>query len=161
MALSRRGGCPLQPYGCRRHPFFQFSSSGEFCSSKFAKHPYWLQKLLKCCVSELYGYMWSVYTLRETSLKSGRISVQRTVIGTGLELLITFLAAYPLSKGNSVFKGRTRYVRGRARARASYSAYAELVNQMYYVQQMDPVFHYISDLLHFVQHTTAKTPVYR
>lgn len=37
------------------------------------------------------------------------ISVQRTVIGTGLTLLITFLAAYPLSKENSVFKGRSIY----------------------------------------------------
>ncbi len=37
------------------------------------------------------------------------ISVQRTVLGTGLTLLITFLAAYPLSKENSAFKGRTIY----------------------------------------------------
>ncbi|MNC31473.1 Lactose transport system permease protein LacG [compost metagenome] len=37
------------------------------------------------------------------------ISVQRTVIGTALTLLITFLAAYPLSKENSAFKGRTIY----------------------------------------------------
>lgn len=37
------------------------------------------------------------------------ISVQRTVIGTALTLLITFLAAYPLSKENSAFKGRNIY----------------------------------------------------
>ncbi|WP_054941421.1 carbohydrate ABC transporter permease [Paenibacillus ihuae] len=37
------------------------------------------------------------------------ISVQRTVLGTALTLLITFLAAYPLSKENSAFKGRTIY----------------------------------------------------
>ncbi|MCL6602456.1 MAG: carbohydrate ABC transporter permease [Paenibacillus sp.] len=37
------------------------------------------------------------------------ISVKRTVIGTALTLLITFLAAYPLSKENSVFKGRNVY----------------------------------------------------
>lgn len=37
------------------------------------------------------------------------ISIQRTVIGTGLTLLITFLAAYPLSKENSAFKGRNIY----------------------------------------------------
>lgn len=37
------------------------------------------------------------------------ISVKRTVIGTALTLLITFLAAYPLSKENSVFKGRNIY----------------------------------------------------
>ncbi|QSF43315.1 carbohydrate ABC transporter permease [Paenibacillus tianjinensis] len=37
------------------------------------------------------------------------ISVQRTVLGTALTLLITFLAAYPLSKENSTFKGRTIY----------------------------------------------------
>ncbi|WP_310829369.1 carbohydrate ABC transporter permease [Paenibacillus pedocola] len=37
------------------------------------------------------------------------ISVQRTVLGTALTLLITFLAAYPLSKDNSAFKGRTIY----------------------------------------------------
>jgi putative aldouronate transport system permease protein len=37
------------------------------------------------------------------------VSVQRTVLGTGLTLLITFLAAYPLSKENSVFKGRNVY----------------------------------------------------
>ncbi|CAH1194483.1 Lactose transport system permease protein LacG [Paenibacillus auburnensis] len=37
------------------------------------------------------------------------ISVKRTVLGTALTLLITFLAAYPLSKENSAFKGRTIY----------------------------------------------------
>ncbi|AIQ36929.1 MULTISPECIES: carbohydrate ABC transporter permease [Paenibacillus] len=37
------------------------------------------------------------------------VSVQRTVLGTGLTLLITFLAAYPLSKENSAFKGRNVY----------------------------------------------------
>jgi len=37
------------------------------------------------------------------------VSVKRTVLGTALTLLITFLAAYPLSKENSVFKGRNVY----------------------------------------------------
>lgn len=37
------------------------------------------------------------------------VSVQRTVIGTALTLLITFLAAYPLSKENSAFRGRNIY----------------------------------------------------
>ncbi|KGE17884.1 carbohydrate ABC transporter permease [Paenibacillus wynnii] len=37
------------------------------------------------------------------------VSVKRTVIGTALTLIITFLAAYPLSKENSVFKGRNVY----------------------------------------------------
>ena len=42
-------------------------------------------------------------------LNSLWISLLRTVIGTGITLLITFLAAYPLSKENSEFKGRTVY----------------------------------------------------
>lgn len=37
------------------------------------------------------------------------VSVKRTVLGTGLTLLVTFLAAYPLSKENSAFKGRNVY----------------------------------------------------
>lgn len=37
------------------------------------------------------------------------VSVKRTVLGTALTLLITVLAAYPLSKDSSVFKGRTVY----------------------------------------------------
>lgn len=37
------------------------------------------------------------------------ISVCRTVLGTGLTLLITFLAAYPLSKETSVFRSRNVY----------------------------------------------------
>lgn len=37
------------------------------------------------------------------------ISVLRTVIGTAITLILTFLAAYPLSKEESVFKGRTIY----------------------------------------------------
>jgi putative aldouronate transport system permease protein len=37
------------------------------------------------------------------------VSVQRTVLGTGLTLILAFLAAYPLSKENTVFKGRTVY----------------------------------------------------
>ncbi|MFD1888085.1 carbohydrate ABC transporter permease [Paenibacillus wenxiniae] len=37
------------------------------------------------------------------------ISVLRTVIGTAITLFLTFLAAYPLSKEESVFKGRTIY----------------------------------------------------
>jgi putative aldouronate transport system permease protein len=36
-------------------------------------------------------------------------SVLRTVIGTSIILLVTFLAAYPLSKENSEFKGRNIY----------------------------------------------------
>lgn len=42
-------------------------------------------------------------------LNSLWISLLRTVIGTGITLLITFLAAYPLSKENNEFKGRTVY----------------------------------------------------
>lgn len=42
-------------------------------------------------------------------LNSLWISLLRTVVGTGITLLITFLAAYPLSKENSEFKGRTIY----------------------------------------------------
>lgn len=37
------------------------------------------------------------------------VSIQRTVIGTGLTLLLAFLAAYPLSKEDSTFKGRNVY----------------------------------------------------
>ncbi|KZE65544.1 ABC transporter permease [Paenibacillus jamilae] len=37
------------------------------------------------------------------------ISVCRTVLGTGLTLLITFLAAYPLSKETTVFRSRNVY----------------------------------------------------
>ncbi|WP_328800251.1 carbohydrate ABC transporter permease [Paenibacillus sp. LX16] len=37
------------------------------------------------------------------------ISVCRTVLGSGLTLLITFLAAYPLSKETSVFRSRNVY----------------------------------------------------
>ncbi|WP_017813219.1 MULTISPECIES: carbohydrate ABC transporter permease [Paenibacillus] len=37
------------------------------------------------------------------------ISVLRTVIGTAITLMLTFLAAYPLSKEESAFKGRTIY----------------------------------------------------
>ncbi|MEK5407370.1 carbohydrate ABC transporter permease [Paenibacillus sp. FSL W8-0439] len=37
------------------------------------------------------------------------ISVCRTVLGTGLMLLITFLAAYPLSKETTVFRSRNIY----------------------------------------------------
>lgn len=37
------------------------------------------------------------------------ISVLRTIMGTSLTLLITFLAAYPLSKETSVFRSRTVY----------------------------------------------------
>ncbi len=43
------------------------------------------------------------------SLHSIWISVLRTVLGTGLTLLITFLAAYPLSKEASVFRSRNVY----------------------------------------------------
>ncbi|ANF96783.1 carbohydrate ABC transporter permease [Paenibacillus bovis] len=37
------------------------------------------------------------------------ISVLRTIIGTAITLMLTFLAAYPLSKEESAFKGRTIY----------------------------------------------------
>jgi len=37
------------------------------------------------------------------------VSVARTVVGTALTLLLAFLAAYPLSKDDAVFKGRTVY----------------------------------------------------
>lgn len=42
-------------------------------------------------------------------LSSIWVSVKRTVIGTGITLLLAFMAAYPLSKEDSVFKGRTVY----------------------------------------------------
>lgn len=42
-------------------------------------------------------------------LNSMWISVQRTVIGTGLTLILSFLAAYPLSKETSAFRGRNIY----------------------------------------------------
>ncbi|WP_199615202.1 carbohydrate ABC transporter permease [Paenibacillus alkalitolerans] len=42
-------------------------------------------------------------------LNSIWVSVKRTVLGTGLTLLLAFLAAYPLSKEESAFKGRTVY----------------------------------------------------
>ncbi|PWV92119.1 carbohydrate ABC transporter membrane protein 2 (CUT1 family) [Paenibacillus cellulosilyticus] len=37
------------------------------------------------------------------------VSVKRTVLGTSLTLLLAFMAAYPLAKENSDFKGRTIY----------------------------------------------------
>src|SRR5690606_11704680 len=37
------------------------------------------------------------------------IAIKRTVTGTGLTLLLTFLAGYALSKENTYFKGRTVY----------------------------------------------------
>ena len=42
-------------------------------------------------------------------LSSMWIAVQRTVIGTALTLLLAFLAAYPLSKETSAFRGRNVY----------------------------------------------------
>ncbi|MFD2614808.1 carbohydrate ABC transporter permease [Paenibacillus gansuensis] len=37
------------------------------------------------------------------------ISVKRTVLGTALGMVVIFLAAYPLSKDESVFRGRSMY----------------------------------------------------
>ncbi|WP_454190488.1 carbohydrate ABC transporter permease [Paenibacillus sp. Marseille-Q7038] len=42
-------------------------------------------------------------------LRSIMISVARTIVGTLITLVITFLAAYPLSKDNSAFRSRTLY----------------------------------------------------
>ncbi|WP_053372146.1 carbohydrate ABC transporter permease [Paenibacillus sp. FJAT-27812] len=42
-------------------------------------------------------------------LNSMWIAVKRTIIGTLLTLLLSFLAAYPLSKENSAFRGRNVY----------------------------------------------------
>ncbi len=42
-------------------------------------------------------------------LNSMWVAVQRTVVGTLLTLLLAFLAAYPLSKENSAFRGRNIY----------------------------------------------------
>nr|WP_211184447.1 carbohydrate ABC transporter permease [Paenibacillus lemnae] len=42
-------------------------------------------------------------------LRSILISVARTVLGTAVTLAVTFLAAYPLSKDNSVFRSRSFY----------------------------------------------------
>jgi putative aldouronate transport system permease protein len=41
---------------------------------------------------------------------SFRISVMRTLLGTGLTLLLTVLTAYPLSKTASVFRGRSVFI---------------------------------------------------
>lgn len=38
------------------------------------------------------------------------ISVERTILGTGISLLLTVLCAYPLSKDTNAFKARRRYV---------------------------------------------------
>ncbi|MFD1955573.1 carbohydrate ABC transporter permease [Paenibacillus thailandensis] len=42
-------------------------------------------------------------------LKSIAVSVMRTVIGTAITLFLAFLAAYPLSRENTQFKGRNVY----------------------------------------------------
>lgn len=42
-------------------------------------------------------------------LRAFGISVIRTVLGTSLSMLLCILAAYPLSKENSYFRGRTAY----------------------------------------------------
>jgi putative aldouronate transport system permease protein len=42
--------------------------------------------------------------------RAGLISVQRTVIGTVLNLLLTVITAYPLSKPAAKFKGRTAFM---------------------------------------------------
>lgn len=52
---------------------------------------------------------YKITLLNPAFLTSMWVSVKRTVLGTALTLLLTFLAAYPLSKENSVFKGRTVY----------------------------------------------------
>lgn len=45
-----------------------------------------------------------------TIYQAARISVQRTVLGTGLNLLLTVLTAYPLSKAAESFKGRNAFM---------------------------------------------------
>jgi putative aldouronate transport system permease protein len=42
--------------------------------------------------------------------RAGLISIQRTVIGTALNLFLTVLTAYPLSKSTQAFKGRTVFM---------------------------------------------------
>jgi putative aldouronate transport system permease protein len=42
--------------------------------------------------------------------RAGVISIQRTVIGTALNLLLTVTTAYPLSKAASTFKGRNAFM---------------------------------------------------
>lgn len=51
------------------------------------------------------------YVLRNAAFWTAmRVSVVRTVLGLGVNLLFTILVAYPLSKENDVFPARTRYV---------------------------------------------------
>lgn len=57
-------------------------------------------------------FTWEAYkkTINNpTFLNSIWVSIQRTVVGTGLTLFLAFLAAYPLSKESSYFKARTVY----------------------------------------------------
>ncbi|GGD49286.1 carbohydrate ABC transporter permease [Paenibacillus nasutitermitis] len=42
-------------------------------------------------------------------IRSMGVSIQRVILGTGIGMLVTILTAYPLSKMNSLFRGRTAY----------------------------------------------------
>ncbi|GBF74304.1 ABC transporter permease [Paenibacillus sp. 598K] len=62
----------------------------------------------------LWPVDWTLEAYKKTTnnpvfLSSMWIAVQRTVIGTALTLLLAFLAAYPLSKETSAFRGRNVY----------------------------------------------------
>jgi len=59
------------------------------------------------------GFTWDAFNetfANRNFLRAIMVSVYRTVLGTGLFLIITTITAYPLSKENSVFKGRSLYI---------------------------------------------------
>ncbi|WP_274361654.1 carbohydrate ABC transporter permease [Paenibacillus thermotolerans] len=53
------------------------------------------------------AYMKSI--ANENFIRALWMAVKRTVLGTGISMALVFLAAYPLSKDESVFRGRTVY----------------------------------------------------
>jgi len=58
------------------------------------------------------GFNWSSYKfvfLRHEFFTAGGISVERVLIGTAISMLMTVLVAYPLSKEEKSFPGRTLY----------------------------------------------------
>ena len=51
------------------------------------------------------------YILKDSAfVRAFVISVLRTVIGAGIQVLMTIMCAYPLSKSSDRFNGRTAYV---------------------------------------------------
>ncbi|GGD72532.1 carbohydrate ABC transporter permease [Paenibacillus nasutitermitis] len=58
------------------------------------------------------GFTWNSYKfvfLRDELFTALGISVERVVLGTAISMLLTILVAYPLSKEESAFPGRTLY----------------------------------------------------